>query len=108
MSDQSYQGDVGILQLSDKPKITFKPLENELVVALGETTGHRHVITKTRPGSIVEFGQDEYGTYIVDVQKGGAVLTHEQHGKVELGVGIHAFPVQHEYDELQELRKVSD
>lgn len=105
---QQYQGDVGIVSLTEKPKITFKPLTQEgLVVALGEVTGHRHVVV-AEPESIVEFGQDEHGTYIVDVQKGQATLTHQQHAPYKLGIGIHALPVQHEYDELQELRKVQD
>ena len=107
---QNYQGDISILSNKkieeEAKKQKFEKLSDKgLVVAEGEVTGHKHLLVAD-PQSDVEIAQDQFG-YFIKVNKGSAVLNHEQHGIQEIGVGIHFIGSQWEYDELKE-RRVQD
>ena len=105
MKKQNYQGDVGIISGAELPKnIKLSALPKEgLVIAEGEVTGHKHLIV-AEPEAIVEFGQDEKGTYIVNVKSGQAKLTHNKHDVQVLKRGAHFFPMQMEYSEDEDKR----
>lgn len=97
------QGDVGIVS-GIETNANFSPLPKDgLVIAWGEVTGHKHTIV-AEPESIVEFGKDENGVYLINVKKGQAKLTHNKHDVQVLERSIHAFSMQFEYDEVEERR----
>lgn len=108
---QFYQGDIPAILANDKisefaSKIKFNKLPADgLIVALGEVTGHKHVITAT-PQSEVYFGEDEHGRYI-KVATGEATLVHNKHAAQTLTRGLWFIGSQWEYNELAE-RKVQD
>jgi len=105
---QQYQGDIPILKIEEKfvKKIKFRPLKKDLVVALGEATGHRHVVKVKEPTKIL-WGEDENGKYL-KVLKGEAVIEHNTHKTQTIPQGTWFVGSQFEYDEVEELRRVRD
>ena len=112
---QKMQGDISLLEVSAKfvKPLTFKPLpKNGFTVAIGETSGNRHVVVADRE-SIVEMAEDENGVFI-RVLKGSASLTghreHEPYVKEMSPLEGKVFYVgrMFEFDELSEIRKVQD
>jgi hypothetical protein len=110
MKKQQYQGDISIIEISESelPKnLTFKVFPKEgLVVAEGETTGHKHKIL-AEPEALIEFAQDERGFYI-KTKNQGAQIVHEEHGtQIFEPRKIFFVGRQWEYNELND-RKVQD
>lgn len=105
---QKYQGDIGLIKLNESPKgLSFLPLQAEgKVIAEGEVTGHRHILTATIPQQ-VEIAQDERGFYL-KVNEGEAILTHDKHDVQTMTPGIWFLPRQLERDIIREFRVVSD
>jgi len=104
--NQSYQGDIVIIQIKE-PKVDWQPLKETLVVAEGETTGHKHTLQVKDREALVEIAKDEKG-YFVRVNQGEAELTHQQHQTHIIPQGTWYITGQYEYDELEELRRVQD
>jgi hypothetical protein len=102
------QGDVGIAPIDELPPNLKEVGGDGFVLAVGETTGHRHVIVKERPETEIRIYQDSQGRHYIKVEKGNAVLTHEEHKPIVLTPGIYIQDIQREFDELEELRKVKD
>ena len=107
---QNYQGDISIVKANNAikelaSKKTFIPLKENLTIAEGEVTGHKHILV-AEPKSQIEIAKDEFG-YFVKINQGQAVLTHEQHQPQTIEKGLYWFGTQWEYDELKE-RKVQD
>lgn len=109
---QAYQGDVSLIRANSEirkfaKKVSFTSLpENGLVVAEGEVTGHKHVIVKETEDAVIDFGQDQNGYYL-NVKKGNAVITHEEHKHQTLGEGLWFVGKQWEYSNLED-RQVID
>lgn len=110
---QNFQGDISIITLTENqlPKdLIFKKLD-KVVVAEGETTGHKHLLVADRflagaDLSDCEIAQDANGFYI-RVISGSATLKHEEHDLQVIPIGVHYLGRQWEYDEISE-RKVQD
>jgi len=100
------QGDVYIFQVQSEDEVN-KPLqENEnIVLAEGEATGHKHVLVGDRVESKILAHYD--GQWWIDVQ-GGAVVTHQEHAPITLPAGKYVVRIQREYDPVLYARKVVD
>ena len=98
------QGDVYIFQVEkiDKELETKK----EVVLAEGETTGHKHVLVADK-GTKIRMAQDEKGFYL-DISGGTATIKHEEHAAIKLEPGLYFANIQQEYDPIVYRRKVSD
>ena len=75
------------------------------VLAHGET-GHAHALVDDADVSVYE---DDNGTLWLRVGKGGAGITHEEHGRHEIAPGEYRVGRQQEYDHFaEESRNVAD
>jgi len=99
-----FQGDVILVKIDVIPqgkKIERK--EGKIVLAEGESTGHKHVIT--------DDGAELYekdGKLYLSVEK-EVTLTHEEHNAVKIKEGKYEVRRAKEYDHfLEESRKVRD
>ena len=101
-------GDLGIVPIAELPKNLIEVGGDGFVLAVGETTGHRHIIVKEGLETEIKIYRDSKGRYYLKIEKGNAVITHEEHKPIILSPGIYIQDVQREFDELEELRKVSD
>jgi hypothetical protein len=94
------QGDVLIRKVNE---IKGNKL-NHLVLAEGESTGHKHVITE---GDAELY--DYEGTLFLKVKSEKALLTHEEHNAVEIKKGDYKIGIVREYDHFsEEARNVAD
>lgn len=79
---------------------------NSFVLAYGEHSGHKHVITKVR-GELKIF-KDSSGQYCIDVED-EAKITHEEHKTITIKKGIYKINNEREYDYFSlEINKVID
>ena len=98
--------------------LSFHPLERlpeglkrveydgSFVLAYGEHTGHKHVITSPKGG--LNIFQDVQGRYVLEARK-PATITHEEHSAITLIPGIYQQEQEQERDPfLERIRKVSD
>lgn len=92
------QGDVLIQSVE---QIQGKKLSH-LVLAEGEATGHKHIISE----GDAELYQHE-GTLFLKVLSEEALLTHEEHKEIKLPKGNYEIKIQREY-EPQGWRNVAD
>lgn len=65
--------------------------QNDLILAYGEVTGHKHVVNKGK-----RFLAANGSQYLV-VPKGGSSLTHEEHAKIDLSEGVFMVRQQRQY-----------
>lgn len=105
METQIVQGDVVLRRVTSVPKGATEQT-GAIVLALGETTGHAHVVERI-PG-IRSYVQE--GRLYIEVPDGvEATVTHQEHGTVTLPSGIWERGVVREYDPFAEAaRTVSD
>ncbi len=108
MITQQYHGDVAIIKGLELPEgLKFKPLPAMgTIVAYGEASGHSHTIVAERAAKVEIAEQD--GKFYLKVNGGNAKITHQEHAEQTLTPGIYTVFTQVEYDDLEELRKVSD
>jgi len=78
----------------EKPLRTQQP-EQPLVVAEGEATGHRHVVTA--PEGVEAASIDEIDGVVLHLLGGAGLVTHEEHGPLELPAEWYRVPRQREY-----------
>jgi len=77
MSKQTFrQGDVMLVKLKEKPTVGAPVAEGHVVLALGETTGHAHVID----GAVAEF-RTQTGDRVVWLEA-PAELRHVANGRL--------------------------
>jgi hypothetical protein len=94
------QGDVLIKKVS---KVYGEKL-NHTIIAKGETTGHAHRVT----GGNVELYEKD-GTLYMSVKSDTAVVSHEEHGAIEIEFGNYKIGGVKEYDHFaEEARRVAD
>jgi hypothetical protein len=91
------QGDVLLIKLDNNSIILgSKPVardeKNRIVLALGEATGHAHVIEEPTAEMIRNVGT---GVQYVNAPE-GATVTHEEHAEVKLPAGIYEVRMQRE------------
>ena len=94
------QGDVLIKKIT---QIKGKKL-NHLILAEGESTGHKHTITE---GDAELYESD--GKLYLKVISEKATLTHQEHKTIEIPQGDYAIEIVKEYDHFsEEARNVKD
>ena len=111
------QGDVLIVSVEDIPK-NATPLEvDRIILAHGEVTGHAHAISSTQaqafiiPDNNLTTDRRTPQTFtneaeFLDVPH-EAIVTHEEHGTIELPSGKYKIIHQREYSP-EEIRRVLD
>lgn len=82
--------------------------DGSFVVGLGETTGHKHILTVSRPEDLI-IKQDKKGDYYFELLSTGK-LTHEEHRTIEIPAGIYHKFQEEEVDHFAHsvTRKVLD
>lgn len=99
-------GDIGFIP-TDKSEGEIIKHAGSFVVGLGETTGHRHILTVARPQDLV-IKQDAKGDYYFELLSEGT-LTHEEHKTLIVPKGIYKKFQEREIDLfLNCVRKVQD
>lgn len=97
------QGDIMLVRVAQLPKGKKKTRwGRKHVIALGEVTGHSHVLEGR--STIVE---DELEQRFVAVLSDGGVLTHQEHGTIDIPPGTYKIERQREYSP-EEIRNVAD
>lgn len=98
LSFHPYEGDI--------KELTEIKGGNSFVLALGEHTGHKHVISAEK-GSMRIF-KDLDGNFVLEV-KDNASLVHEEHKAIEFKPGVYKMKTEQEYDYfLESIRQVQD
>ena len=96
------QGDVVLVSVEELPaKALAEAVEDRLVLAHGEVTGHAHVIDPTMAKAF-RLNEELY----LEVST-GAALSHEEHATLQIKPGIYKVVIQREYSP-EEIRKVAD
>lgn len=98
------QGDVYIL--STKKKFRGK-IEKQFTLALGEVTGHSHVIKPFTNDCKIEVIENQDGCY-VRVIGGNAIVEHQEHEQIVVPPGNYEIRIQREYDPISYARRVAD
>lgn len=81
--------------------------KNDFVLALGEVTGHKHVMTAEKKTDMKIF-QDPQGRYILEV-KAPTKLSHEEHRTLTFQPGVYIMDNEREHDYFEhESRQVID
>lgn len=101
MKNQIRQGDV-LLEETNMEEHKDKKLlgEGRRVLAYGEVTGHSHILD----GNIKYY--ENNGTIICQIEEG--VLSHEEHGNIDIPKGDYIVINQREHDVLSGIRRVMD
>jgi len=93
--DQVRQGDVFLVRRTQLPtqaaEVDRDP-QRGIVLALGEVTGHAHVITE----EWAKLFEAADGRYVVLSEE--ATLRHEEHGPISLAPGIWRVVIQREWE----------
>jgi len=117
MKGHNYRhGDVDFKGISEKEArelVTAKAIKkaktklDSFVVALGEVTGHKHVMTMERPKSLNVYTIDE-DTVLFELLS-GASITHEEHHKITMVPGWYVKKIEREFDPFtQQFRQSQD
>src|SRR5262245_27237384 len=97
------QGDVMLIEVvSLPPKVSVVPRDpyGRCVLALGEATGHAHVVTTPLgvPSSEVTLVTDSQERRFLRLMA-DAELVHEEHGTIPLKAGLYQQIQQHEWED---------
>jgi len=107
---QARQGDIFIEKIDALPdglEEVPRDSERDVVLALGESTGHAHAIRDA--GAILFFAKDKAANEdrFLRVLRPVA-LTHEEHSKIALEPGLYRVRRQREWTDQDEPRVVAD
>ena len=90
-------GDLSFKQIDKLPEdVKEMKQEKSFVLALGEHTGHKHVITAEKEG-VVQMLTTMDGKTVLVIE-GVALLTHEEHKTITFAPGIYEMDNEQEYD----------
>ena len=95
MNKLKHQGDVVFIPVDKMPSGKTIKHNGSDVLALGETTGHKHLITVARPDQMIITILD--GNKFINLLS-PAVVTHEEHGDIALAPGIYRIGAEREVD----------
>jgi hypothetical protein len=87
------QGDVLLVECPVPKKAKRMNVDGRLVLALGEVTGHAHVIEDV---DSFEAYEDQKGTMFIRL-KHEAALSHEEHGQIQLPAREYKRVLQREF-----------
>lgn len=98
-------GDILLKEVSPQ-NLVKKESVSSYVLAEGETTGHRHLLTAERE-SLIDIFRDDKGNQFLNIK--GAKLTHEEHKTLEIGTGFYQVIHEREFDPfLESINRVRD
>ena len=99
------QGDVLLERIESLPKTAeHVRTDGDIVLALGEATGHHHSIRK---GNATLYRDPKTQASYVEIAESLALLEHQEHAPIALDPGIYSVFLQREYHP-QEVKKVAD
>lgn len=102
----SRHGDLGITPIKKVDGSWGK--YNELVLALGEATGHSHILTPNA-GAIIESLKGYNEVVYFRVRKGTATLKHQEHHTISIPEGTYEIHREREWDYFEnDMKKVVD
>jgi len=105
---QLYQGDVSLMSVDEFDNVTQKS-NKPIVVAEGETSGHKHQVLPTCADTVLEYDFDiDTCQFYLRVSGAPAEIVHEEHETITLDVGNWVIGRQYEFDEREEYKKVLD
>lgn len=100
-------GDLSFRRIESLPE-NLKP-KKDRVLALGEHTGHKHVITVDRPETNLELFTGADGKTYLSIKGGTATVTHEEHKPITFMPGFYQMDLEQEFDyALKSIRTVQD
>ncbi len=88
-------GDVILRQVKGVPLGKIVSATRSLVLAEGETTGHKHLLTSDE---VIQEGRTRNDRLIS--LNAPALLTHEEHGPITIQIGVYEILQEREYDYL--------
>lgn len=101
------QGDVLIERIEEIPQTAAKQRSGKkILLAHGEVTGHHHALEAEDPADWWKVEGSQLDEQFV-VVRSRALVTHEEHGTIELPKGKYRVTRQREYTP-QEIRRVQD
>lgn len=107
MTQFKHQGDIPLYPFLGKPTGNAVQHNGSVVLALGEKTGHKHVITVSNPNDLQAWKQLG-GGWIITLKTEGT-LTHNQHGALTIAPGTYRIGQEREHDYFSEVtRQVID
>ena len=102
------QGDVGIAKVN-KSEFTLesvKPVNNRLVLAYGEATGHHHSISLLDyPNTELYTAKEQPATMLLYIPDAPVTIEHQEHGNIELERGWYQVERQVEYSPEDDARE---
>jgi hypothetical protein len=103
MTNYLRHGDLSFKKINELPKgiKTIKKNCKEFVLALGETTGHRHLMLADRPETKINIYEAE-GKQYLEIIGGQATVQHEEHKTITFEPGIYIKENEREFDYFQE------
>lgn len=106
MKNNYRHGDINLQQV-DKLEGEIIKHNGSFVLAEGETTGHKHVITVENPNDL-EILQTKDGRYYFNLKSEGKV-SHEEHKTLKIKPGIYEMKREREFDYFgMSVRRVID
>lgn len=99
------QGDVLLFAIDSVPsEAKVVEIDEKIVLAQGEATGHAHVISDIDECEVYTLANELF------VKVGNpVVVTHDEHDSIEVGIGVWRVAIVREYDHFaEEARAVAD
>jgi len=92
-------GDVALFGIAQLPPDAVRvDTEGDIILALGEVTGHAHRIKQSRRVSLWQAAGQRYVTVEADPDGGeAAALDHEDHGHIPIVTGTYLVQIQRVY-----------
>lgn len=91
-----HQGDVPFYPFSGSVEGKKMKHNGSVVLALGEKTGHKHVLTVMHPDAL-DVVEIPGGQFLVELRE-EAIVTHEEHLPIKLAPGKYHIGKEREYD----------
>lgn len=102
------QGDVLLKSVASVPRQATKTESGTVVLAEGESTGHRHVVEAGAAVLVQLYILDHVRRYL-EVKGGPATVRHDEHGPIQLPPGVYEIDQVPEWDHFsQKARFVAD
>ena len=89
-------GDILLKEVKKPKNLKFVGKKTSFVLAIGETTGHKHLLT-AEPTTVFDVFQDEKGNYYLEMENKG-MLTHEEHKEITIERGFYIIGHEQEYN----------
>lgn len=79
-----------------------KAKQDSFVVALGEVTGHKHVMTMERPATLEIVDLLDHGIERLFHLGSAGTMTHEEHHPITMAPGFYVQKIERDFDPFSE------